>query len=78
MNISDIFIGKLTAGQADVEGWRQNPKLSQVHEDGLIYFYRANGMTLEEFKIAAEVAFEADAEEALIWDESTDQFRIYM
>lgn len=67
MNIADHFVGQLKAGQADVESWHGS-RLARVEHDGSTFFYDLpEHTTLEDFKIAAEVAWEQDADYAEIW-----------
>jgi len=67
MNIADHYVGKLKAGQADIENWKGSG-LARVEHDGSTFFYDVpEDTTLEEFKIAAEVAWERDADFAEIW-----------
>lgn len=67
MDIADHFVGKLKAGQADIQNWHGS-RLARVEHDGSTFFYDIpESITLEEFKIAAEVAWERDADYAEIW-----------
>jgi hypothetical protein len=67
MDISDHFIGKLKAGQADMDNLHDS-KLARVEHDGSTWFYDLPaGTTLEDFKVAAEVAWDRDADYAEIW-----------
>ncbi len=68
MNIADYFVGKLKAGQADFEGWHGS-RLARVEHDGSTWFYDPPEKTqpLEQFKIAAEVAWGMDSDCAEIW-----------
>lgn len=67
MKLADHFIGQLKSGQADVESWHES-KFARVEYDGSTWFYDLpSDTTLEDFKIAAEVAFEMDADYAEIW-----------
>lgn len=67
MNIADHFVGVLKSGQADVECW-SDTRFARVEHDGATHFYDVpEGTTLEEFKVAAEVAWDQDADYAGIW-----------
>lgn len=67
MNISNHFVGKLSAGQADIENLTGS-QLARIEYDGSTWFYdMPEGTTLEEFKVAAEVAWGRDCAYAEIW-----------
>lgn len=61
MKINNYWIGTLKAGQADFEGWKSSDNLSQVHDDGSIYFYDFTQCALDEIIPEIETAFSRDA-----------------
>jgi len=65
--ISDFFVASLKQGQPDHDGLMQS-RLARVEHDGSTWFYDLpDSVTLEDFKIMAEVAWEKDCEYAEIW-----------
>ncbi|WP_288927210.1 hypothetical protein [uncultured Maritimibacter sp.] len=67
MELRHFFVGKLKAGQHDIEQLRDS-RLARVEHDGTTWFYDLPpNTTLEEFKVAAEVAWERDCDYAEIW-----------
>lgn len=66
MKLSDHFVGQLRAGDPDTDGLRDS-QFARVEHDGSTWFYNLpTGTTLEEFKLAAEVAWDQDADYAEI------------
>lgn len=67
MEIADYFVGKLKAGQGDLDNLKASG-YARVEHDGSTYFYDIpEDVTLEQFKISAEVAWGLDSDYAEIW-----------
>lgn len=67
MKLSDYFAGRLRAGEPDFENLKET-RFARVQFDGSTWFYDLpEGTSLEEFKIAAQVAWGRDCDYAEIW-----------